>query len=247
MIRTLKGSKDAGINRIWWDLRYAPTQEIRLRTSPPYAPDVRVGPEGWRPFPQGGQLSVLAAPATYTVKLTVDGQSFSQPLTVKKDPNSGGSEADVTTQTKLMMELRSETNTVADSVNQLESIRSQLAALATVLGAGENARAIRAAADELDEKCVAVEEHLFQMKVTGRGADMLRWPSRLAEQLGELANGISNADFAPTTQQMAVHEKLKLQVEMYRNQIDQLEAKDVAAFNAMLRERNIPNIVASTR
>ena len=36
---------------------------------------------------RGGQAAV--APGTYSVKLTVDGRSYSQPLTVKPDPREG--------------------------------------------------------------------------------------------------------------------------------------------------------------
>ena len=65
-IRTLPGTKEPGINRIWWDLRHDPSKEIRLSTSPPYAPEIRVGPEGWRPIPGGRRISILAPPGTYT-------------------------------------------------------------------------------------------------------------------------------------------------------------------------------------
>ena len=54
-VRTLPGSKQVGINRIWWDLRFERTREIRLRTSPPYAPYIHVGPDGWRPMPYNSQ------------------------------------------------------------------------------------------------------------------------------------------------------------------------------------------------
>ena len=34
------GAEGRGLNRVYWDLRYEPTKEIRLRTSPLYAPDI---------------------------------------------------------------------------------------------------------------------------------------------------------------------------------------------------------------
>ena len=61
-IRTLDGTKEAGLNRVHWDLRYDKTKEIRLRTSPPFAPETKVGPEGWRAFPGGGRVAILAPP-----------------------------------------------------------------------------------------------------------------------------------------------------------------------------------------
>ena len=51
VVRTLTGPQASGLNRLYWDLRYEATTEIRLRTSPLYAPHIQVGPEGWRPLP----------------------------------------------------------------------------------------------------------------------------------------------------------------------------------------------------
>src|SRR5204863_4579422 len=101
LARTLEGTKRAGLNRVYWDLRYEQSKPILLRTSPLYAPEVTVGPEGTRPLPEGGggRISVLAPPGTYTVKLIAGGQELTQPLTVRKDPNSGGTAPDIQTST----------------------------------------------------------------------------------------------------------------------------------------------------
>jgi hypothetical protein len=41
-----------------------------------------------------------------------------------------------------------------------------------------------------------------------------------------------------------VHELLKGELEKTREDWKQIETKDLAAFNAMLREKNVPNIIA---
>jgi len=38
VVRKLTGTNAAGLNRVYWDLRYEPSKEVRLRTSPLYAP-----------------------------------------------------------------------------------------------------------------------------------------------------------------------------------------------------------------
>ncbi|HVH72899.1 MAG TPA: sialidase, partial [Candidatus Dormibacteraeota bacterium] len=70
----------AGINRFWWNLRSEPGTEIKLRTSPLHAPDVKGGPEGWRPAPGADRLALLAPPGTYTLTLTVGDQKLTQKL-----------------------------------------------------------------------------------------------------------------------------------------------------------------------
>ena len=56
----------------------------------------------------------------------------------------------------------------------------------------------------------------------------------------------SSADFPPTTQQIAVEEDLKARGDKATQEFQQLAGKDLAAFNAMLREHNIGNIYLKT-
>src|SRR5438093_7431776 len=134
-IRTLKGTKNAGINRVWWDLRNDSTPPARPRTPPLYAPEVRPGPEGWRPAPGIGTMMVLMPPGTYAVKLSVGGQDFTQPLVVRKDPNSGGSEVEIQTQDSVLLDLQNDFRGTVDLIDQIELVRSQRASLRTVLAA----------------------------------------------------------------------------------------------------------------
>src|SRR5216684_4528188 len=46
-----------------------------------------------------------------------------------------------------------------------------------------------------------------------------------------------SSDFPPTTQQVAVGEELKKQGDQFQQEYQQIVAKDVTAFNAMLREK----------
>jgi flagellar hook assembly protein FlgD len=129
-VRTLTGTKTAGINRVYWDLRGELSKEVRLRTTPEYAPDIKFGVEGWRALPDGGRLSLLLPPGTYKVTLTGVGPELSQPLIIKKDPNSTGSDADITAQIAMLAEVRQDLDTAAEMVNQIETLRSQLYKLA---------------------------------------------------------------------------------------------------------------------
>ena len=135
-------------------------------------------------------------------------------------------------------------NALAASANQLESIRAQVAALEKELGSDDTGKAIRKAADELADKLTTVENKVLQLKATGRGQDDVRWPPMLVQKIVYLADEVgSSSDFAPTTQQVAVAEQLKQQGEQFEQEYQQILAKDLGPFNAMLREKNIPNII----
>jgi photosystem II stability/assembly factor-like uncharacterized protein len=237
-VRTFKGPARAGLNRVWWDLRNEETKEARLRTAPTYAPEVRLGAEGWRAAPGVGRMSILMPPGTYTVKLKVGGQEFTQPLVLRKDPNSGGSEEEIQTQYKTLVALQADLNAAVDMINQIESVRSQLQGLRAVLPPE-----VRAAADSLDRKFSDVETNLLEVRVTGRGQDAIRWPTRLAGQIAYLSGGVASSDFAPTTQQNEVQQLLEGQLKAVRAQVDGLVNQDLAQFNARLKERNVGNVV----
>jgi hypothetical protein len=241
VVRTVKGAKNVGVNRVWWNLRFEPTKEVRMRTSPLYAPEMTVGPEGRR-SPDVGRVSLLAPPGNYTVKLSVGGQEFSQTLEVRKDPNSGGSEAEIAEQTKLLIDLQGDLNAAVEIVNAVEAVRGQLVSLRNLIGADTAKAAVNTAADSLDQKLVAVEETLVQLRVTGRGQDQIRWPIQTGGRLVYLANEVGGSDFAPTTQQREVAQVLKGEVQAARGRFE-LVMKEVTAFNAMLAERNVSGVI----
>ena len=244
-VRTLDVGKDAaaGVNRVWWDLRMDPTDEVKLRTPPLQVPDFAMNKEGLRKLATLGQLSVLVPPGAYTVKLVAAGVERSETLTVRKDPNTAGTDDDVRTQTTTMTAVRDAMNTAARTINAAESVRAQLAAWRTLVGATAPKEVI-AAADDLEKQLVDVESRLFNMTATGRGQDFLRTPSQLVEKLSHLADVVSYADFAPTNSQIEVRDTLTQELAHDREQMDGLFARKLAAFNAMLRERQLGTIVA---
>jgi photosystem II stability/assembly factor-like uncharacterized protein len=243
-VRTLTGTKNVGINRVYWDLRNELTREPRLRTPPLFASDQRLGPEGWRPAPGVGRLSVLMPPGRYTVKLRVGDQEFTQPLEVRKDPNSGGSEQEITTQTALLVDLQGDLNRAVDMINRTEVVRDQVQGLKSALSADSASADVRAAADSLERKFAAFEEQLLDLRVTGRGQDNIRWPVRVAGQIGYLSGGVGSSDFAPTTQQGEVHILLERQLDALKLEFERLMNQVLPQFNEMLRQRNIGNVVS---
>lgn len=239
--RPISCHAEAGINRVWWDLRSEPTAQIRLRTAHLYATDIVPGPQGWRAATGAGRISLLVVPGVYTVKLTVNDQEFTQKLNVLKDPHSAGSEADIAEQAKLLTALRDDVESVSQTVNQIEMLRSQLVSLDRDLGNGETARPVRTAASDLGGKLIGVEGKFLQLDATGRGQDDVRYSPTLMQKLDYLASQVGQSDFPPTTQAQAVAQELHQQTQQYQQQFAQVMG-EVQRFNAMLRERDIPNI-----
>jgi len=73
-------AKTAGVHRFTWDVHYQPLSGIGGRGAGGLP--IAAVPHDTVPVP----IAPWAAPGVYTVKLTVDGRSYTQPLTVKMDP-----------------------------------------------------------------------------------------------------------------------------------------------------------------
>lgn len=242
VVRLIDGTNSAGVNRVQWDLRYTPTTEVRLRTSPMYAAHIVPGPNG-RVAPGTGTLSVLAAPGTYTVKLVVDGKEHTQPLTVVKDPNSGGTEGDIAQQVAALMTVRRQMEDGADAVHRIEAVRVQLESMARVV----DDSTVRRAANDLQKQLVDLEMNLVDLRLTGGGQDGVRFASKLLSKLNYLASGMGGSDFKPTNQHGEVQQILGDELRGHLARLDVLLSRDVEAFNQLLRGRNIPNVIFRTR
>jgi len=245
-VRTLDVKEPkAGLNRVWWDLRGEPSTEVTPRMRPVNADDFKMNPDGTRKFAMAGasRVSVLVPPGTYTVTLTGAGPDATERMTVLKDPNTAGSDADIQAQTRVSRDVHEQMSRTAALINRSEAIRAQIANLKTFVGDDAAAKELIAAGENLDKQVIAVEERLFNITATGRGQDFLRMPSQLLEKLSHLADTLQLGDFAPTDQQLEVEKLLTDQVAAATRDLNAVVEKDVAAFNDMLRRRNIGAVV----
>jgi hypothetical protein len=244
VVRTMKVSAKAGGNRAWWDLNYDLTKEAKLRTQPLFTPELRFAPEG-KAAPGLGRMGILAPPGVYSVQLAVGDQQLRQPLTILKDPNSGGSLGDIATQTEFMTDVTADLNGAVDMINALEVVRSQVAVIKASLSGDSTLKDVTAASDSIDRKLLDVEEQLLQMRITGRGQDIVRWPMKVAEQIMYLAGSATGSDHAPAAQHREVQQLLRERVRQVRVQFDQVMSRDLEAYKTLLRQRNIQNVIIS--
>jgi len=239
--RLFKVPKSAGINRIFWDLRYERTKQVKLWTAPTGHGHVVPGKKGWRALGRGRPGGILAPPGTYSVVLQVGDKKFSQKLEVIKDPFSTGTVADIHTQTKVLLEIDENVKTVGAIINRIELIRKQIYDLTVLLKDKKELESVIKAGQELDKKFVKIEDFFFATGLTGSG-DGLRWPDKFYVRLGGLARSIGSSDFPPTTQQLAVYEVFKQQLAQQKELLETLLQQDLTDFNNMLKIQDLPVI-----
>jgi hypothetical protein len=216
----------AGLNTFAWNLRY---------------PDASVFENMilWA----GGTSGPAVLPGTYTVRMTVNGQSYRQPLTVVKDPRSAASDADLREQFDFLMRIHDKTNQANDGVKTIRNVKAQLADRTRRMPPDKSA-AFAANTKSLIDRLSAIESEIYQVK-NQSGQDPLNYPIRLNNKIAALSGVVGGADAKPTSQSYTVYNDLSSQLDR------QLSAMRGALFilpaiNASLKAAGLPPIVPST-
>jgi hypothetical protein len=168
----------AGMHRWMWDLRH---------TAPEGFPKSFPISAIYRDTP-AGPLGPLALPRVYQVKLTVDGKTLTQKLTVKMDPRVKTSPLGIVRMHFLSM----------DCLSKIEKIRETQQAI----------RALRLKFEEAMSKAKGTEVDVYRqlvlrtLNLEGAGRGSKSYGSLASEYLG-LMTQVDQADAMPTAQQLA--------------------------------------------
>jgi photosystem II stability/assembly factor-like uncharacterized protein len=218
---------DAGLNRFVWDLRSEEAHRVP-------------GYYLWEY--NGGAKGAVAAPGEYQVKLTVGSVSQTTPLEVKLDPRVKVSEVDLAAQFNLLTQIHEELNRVYDAVNQIQDVHAQVAGLKRRLPENASSKAIVSSADDLEKKLVGVRDLLINLTISAN-EDSLAYPPQLDAKLAFLAMDVGSADSAPTEAEQLEFEKLKRQSGELLSRWDDLQRRDLAAFQKLTAEGSLSTVV----
>ena len=246
LVRRLGARASAGLNRVQWNLRHEASSTPRLRTPALEHSHVDVGPQGWRPAPDGGSVRPLAVPGRYRVRLQAQGEEHTAWLEVLPDPESDGSQAERVAQLELQLELREMSDSTAELINRIEWARKGLMDLEERVAGEARYRDVVTAGEELDQLLIDLEMRLFDLRLTGGASrqDTIRWPRQLWAKLASLAGYSSGTDQQPTDQILEVRDIYREWLAESLTRWAEIAANDLAAFNRMLAARGLPPIVS---
>jgi hypothetical protein len=211
----------AGMNRFVWNLRH---------------PDATSFPGMilWA----GGVTGPRVSPGSYQVRMTVDGKPQTQAFMVKKDPRIQTTPEDYGKQLSLAIQIRDKLSETNAAVVRIREVRQQLETYSK-----RSDKRVSDAARELSSKLTAVEEELYQTK-NRSSQDPLNYPIRLNNKLAHLLGIVTESEYHPTAQSYMVFEDLASQVNGRLKTLNGLLTSDLAAFNKLVRESNIPAVEA---
>jgi photosystem II stability/assembly factor-like uncharacterized protein len=247
IIREMRGTGQAGLNRTSWDLRHEPPHRVALRTTPPENPHIweepRFANAQTRPVTHWGiaqaEVGPFAAPGKYTVRLTVDGQSYTQPLEVKLPPNSHGTESEIQSSVRLQLKVRDDISDVADMTNQIELMRRQIEDDHKKFGDKSD---LLQRLNAIDKKMQDVEYQLISRSDALSDDKYYVTQYKLYLQLiwlnGEIGTGAGDVagtgDYGPTETSLGLVFGLEKELEKVKAEFKNLIDKDVAAYNGSI-------------
>ncbi|MGB7081329.1 MAG: hypothetical protein WBD54_06795, partial [Candidatus Acidiferrales bacterium] len=219
----------AGMNRFVWDLRYETPTLI-----PGQVWDSADTPKG-----------PLALPGTYQVRLGADGQTQTEPLTVKLDRRVKVAPDALQKEFELSLKIRDAITLADDTVNQMTSVRDQIDALKKRIGSNAEQKPIVDAGDAIEKKMQSIDDQLWQGKMKASEED-LNYPDEINDQLKGVAEFMEGSDNAPTAADYAAYADLSGKVTKLVAQWKEIEAKDLSALNEQIRRANIPAIAPTS-
>jgi photosystem II stability/assembly factor-like uncharacterized protein len=232
---------EVGTNRINWNIRYDNPPAFShnfAQVMGAMAGDTPAAPEG-----------PLALPGIYTLKLAVDGKVFTQKVTVKNDPRSPATLADLRAQHDLQMKLYDGIQEAWDGYQQVAAMRAAVVELSR----GNLAPDLATAVTAFDAKLAGVggatggRGGRGGFPGAGGGAPV---PPTFSGVNGSLIRQLDTLDFgdlAPTEPMTKAYATgcgdLKTVVTNWKT----IKTQDLVAFNALLAKTNLKAVPAAAQ
>ncbi len=221
-------SKQKGMHRFVWDLRYTDPPAIHVQSPYNYPIAAVVGAT---PLPPQGPLVM---PGKYEVRLKLGEQILRQPLEVKMDPRVAFIRNELQSSVDLQLKISAALARNFAAYQQVKDLRARLADLKKRPKEDPVAAAVLA----LDAKVTALE---------GEPTPILEEPktvsfSAVNETLIALLALVDGADFAPSEESFAAYQRTCKALNTTLASWKELKSKDIPAFNGTRSQSKLPPV-----
>ena len=212
----------AGLNRFTWDTHYPGAKTF-------------TGMIFWSGAFQGS----AAVPGSYQVRLTADGKSLTQPLTLEKDPRLDSvTLADLQEQFDLSLKVRDMTTQANEMVIVIRELKKQMDGRLKQSQDG----ALKDALETFRAKLTAIEEDVYQVR-NRSNQDPLNFPIKLNNKLSALQASIDRGDGKPTAAAYEVQKLLDARLGEEAGKLAGVLDTSLLGVNSMLTRHNLKELV----
>ncbi|HJQ26935.1 MAG TPA: hypothetical protein VKA60_23680 [Blastocatellia bacterium] len=241
-VRELNGPKEAGLNRVVWDLRGAPPV-------PPERPagEGEGGGGGGFGF---GPRGMKAAPGDYTVTISVAGHQLSKTVRVEEDPRIQISDADRAQLAEAQSKVFAMQRAAGQARRSLQNLKAQLTTLQDSLKktpgvSAEVNAAVKSVADQTDDllkKLIGVPE-----AAGNAGPPLPDEPRPLQTRINGLFFGLESYTAAPTQDDARRLAEATAELKTFVDQVNKLLDESVAGLNKQMRDSGVAFINSGGR
>ncbi|HTL45944.1 MAG TPA: hypothetical protein VL262_16520 [Vicinamibacterales bacterium] len=183
----------------------------------------------------------MALPGTYQVKLTVDGVSQTQPITIVKHPLRDTSDAALQEQFDLAMQIRDKVSEANQAVIEIRRIKD---AVADRLKKSDK-RELKLVGDRLVAALSAVEQDVYQVK-NQSGQDPLNFPIKTNNRLASLLGMTERGEGPPTKNIYPIFEDLKKELKGETDRLNAVYGNELKAFNIEVTNAGLEPVQAGS-
>ncbi|HVF89617.1 MAG TPA: hypothetical protein VNH22_06085 [Blastocatellia bacterium] len=230
VIHEVPGAKDAGLNRIVWDLRYG---------LPPAAQPAPQGQAGGGGF---GTRGPRVEPGEYVVRVSAAGKESSKPLRVEEDPRIQIGDGDRAAWRDASMKVFELQRAAEMTRRSMQNVKTQLASAQEALKKNPGAsQALAADARALTERTEAVQRKLVPvLDLSGRaGPPLPGAPRPLLGRINQLASLLDGYTSAPSQDQRESIGELSKEMKSIADEWNKLMEEAVPGFNKRIKEGEI--------
>jgi len=218
-----------GTNRFVWDLRYPAATRIKNMV-----------------IDEGHTRGPIAPPGEYRVRLVAGRDTLTQPLTVVPDPRLKVSDADYRAQFTLAMKSTQRISEIAETTTRIEDLQRQLDERVKQTSGQAFADRVKDAAKPVREKLEGVRREIAEV-YSHTDQITLHYPVKLYNWFITINAQVQDGDGAPAKQHNEIYAELAGKLGVQLDALSKIEADDIAAFNRLLQELQIPGVYVPPR
>jgi photosystem II stability/assembly factor-like uncharacterized protein len=237
VLREIDGKKDAGVNRVNWDLR---TRNVLQDPDEPATPPAGGG--GFGGF--GGATRV--EPGEYTVKVAVGKLEQSKKVIVEDDPRIVMTAEERAARRAALAQLSDMASTAVKARRDMTGLRTALESQKKEKTPENITKAVEDLLKKVDETCrkfgTPVQCGDKPNPMGFAGPPLVYTPPSITQRITQLLNAVENYAAAPSAWQTEEITRLRTMLNEHGTVARKLAGDDLAALNKMMNEANVPHV-----
>ena len=193
-------------------------------------------------FVFGGLSGSSVAPGSYTLRLSLEGETVETEATILPNPAIPSTPEDFAEQQNILVNIENTLKDMHESVIQMRSAKTQLTHYAKLLEGNDKAEELIEKGEELQQRINGWEENLIQEKQK-TFQDVINFNNKLNAQLIQLLHYIDQADPKVTQGAKERFRDLMNDWQVYKDERDAIIHTEMNAYNNLYKSLHIPALI----